>query len=197
MPPKIITQVYIDCFSRLIDIPEWRDEIHHVRKTLGRPISEITPDVFFQQYAYVVLCSYWKEQYARKEWEKYFQTGDFNAISNRRKRAAIAQGLDHAAEWLEQLKKSKEPVEFLDTLPMIGEITKKHLARNLGIDCAKPDRHLIRLAAQSGYGSSNKVSEQTKAVDRMCLDIHNEIGGSEKIGVIDVVLWRACNLGWI
>jgi hypothetical protein len=192
---RLITKLFIDAYCKLSDEPEYRAEIMHVTKQLERPLSEMTKDEFFQQYVFVVLCSYWKEQYAQKEWRKFFESGNLEAISNRRKRAAVAIGINNAERWLEELKQSENPIEYLDTLPMIGEVTRYHLARNIGIDCVKPDRHLVRLAEAFGYGRSNKVSEQYEIVMRMCKDIHNEIGGSEPLGVIDVVLWRWCNLG--
>jgi hypothetical protein len=64
------------------------------------------------------------------------------------------------------------------TLPFIGSITARHLAKNLGIDAAKPDRHLARLAVQFGYGS----------VDEMCSTISDVTGDS--LSVTDIVLWR-------
>ncbi|WP_272011409.1 hypothetical protein [Roseovarius sp. ZX-A-9] len=36
-------------------------------------------------------------------------------------------------------------LHFLGELPWIGKITKYHLAKNLGVDCAKPDCWLERL----------------------------------------------------
>ena len=197
---KEITPVFLECISKLEAIPEWAFEIEHVRKTLSKPLSEITPDFFFQQYAYVVLCSYWKEQYARKEWEKFLTTGNPDVISNTRKRAAIMQGVSHAEEWLTNLKRyigwdneATYMICYLDNLPMIGPVTRYHLARNIGIDCVKPDRHLIRLASEAGYN----MQYPQKAVERMCKDIQIGIGNAEKLGTIDVVLWRACNLRWI
>ena len=82
---------------------------------------------------------------------------------------------------------------YLDTLPMIGPVTRYHLARNIGIDCVKPDRHLIRLASEAGY----EMKDPQKGVEAMCRDIQKDIGDAEKLGTIDVVLWRACNLRWI
>lgn len=190
-----ITELFINAYCKLSEEPEYQHEIMHVTRQLERPLSKITKDEFFQQYVFVVLCSYWKEQYAQKEWQRFFETGDLKSISNRRKRAAIAIGINHAEEWLKELKLAEDPIEYLDTLPMIGEVTRYHLARNIGIDCVKPDRHLVRMAEAFGYGHSDKVPEQYKIVTKMCKDIQNSIGGSEPLGVIDVVLWRWCNLG--
>jgi len=38
-----------------------------------------------------------------------------------------------------------EVLVYLQTYPFIGNITKYHLAKNLGFDVVKPDRHLVRL----------------------------------------------------
>lgn len=43
-----------------------------------------------------------------------------------------------------------DKVEMLGALPWIGPVTKHHLAKNLGIDTAKPDVHMERLARQEG-----------------------------------------------
>jgi hypothetical protein len=170
-------------FAKRIVIDEgYEEEINYVRTLLARPLSEITTDFFFRQYVFVVLCSYWKEQYARKEWDRFFATGNLEVISNRRKRAAVAKGIDQADGWLRDLKVSEDPIEFLDTLPMIGEVTKYHLARNIGIDCVKPDRHLIRVAEFLNF----------KTPLDLCITIREEV--NEPLGVIDVVIWRMCNL---
>jgi hypothetical protein len=66
----------------------------------------------------------------------------------------------------------------LEALPFIGTVTKWHLAKNLGLDVAKPDRHLLRIAARFGYDD----------VQRMCHDICEFCG--ERISVADLVLWR-------
>ncbi len=38
-------------------------------------------------------------------------------------------------------------------LPYMGPATSRHLAKNLGVDVAKPDRHLVRVAEAVGYDS--------------------------------------------
>jgi hypothetical protein len=56
------------------------------------------------------------------------------------------------------------------------------MARNLGIDTIKPDLHLERMAEVWGY----------KNPFDLCNDIQHLTG--EKLGIIDIVLWRYCNL---
>jgi len=45
----------------------------------------------------------------------------------------------------------QDPVPTLRSFPYIGGVTAFHLAKNLGADLAKPDRHLSRLAAAQGF----------------------------------------------
>lgn len=73
-------------------------------------------------------------------------------------------------------------IVYLDSLPMIGPITKYHLARNIGLDYAKPDRHLIRLAEKFGYPD----------IQVMCTKLSAYSGW--RIGTVDVILWRYCNM---
>ncbi len=68
--------------------------------------------------------------------------------------------------------------DSLLTLPYMGPATSRHLAKNLGIDTAKPDRHLIRVAEATGYTSPASLCEH---LARMVGDT---------IAVVDVVIWR-------
>lgn len=72
-----------------------------------------------------------------------------------------------------------DQLAFLDTLPFIGPITAHHLAKNLGMDTAKPDVHLERLARRE------RVDSQT-----LCARLSNESG--YRVATIDSILWRAC-----
>ena len=73
---------------------------------------------------------------------------------------------------------------FLEELPHIGPITKYHLGKNFGLDVCKPDRHLVRLAAAEGCSP-----------DELCQRLSRESG--DRVPVVDLVLWRACNLGML
>jgi hypothetical protein len=72
--------------------------------------------------------------------------------------------------------------EYLQRFPFLGPATSRHLAKNLGIDVVKPDRHLIRIAAAAGFESP----------DRFCHGISKAAG--DKVSVVDVVLWRFATL---
>lgn len=67
---------------------------------------------------------------------------------------------------------------FLRSLPYIGPITWRHLAKNLGVDVAKADRHLQRFASAAARSS----------VDALCAEIGSYL--DESVAVVDLVLWR-------
>jgi hypothetical protein len=75
-------------------------------------------------------------------------------------------------------------LEMLAALPWIGSITKYHLAKNFGVDVAKPDVHLQRLADREGC-----------TAQALCDRLAGEVG--LRAATVDVVLWRACANGVI
>lgn len=72
----------------------------------------------------------------------------------------------------------QNPVRKLQIFPFIGPVTSYHLAKNLGYETAKSDRHLKRLADTLEFES---VAELCRAI--------SDVTG-ENIRVIDLVLWR-------
>jgi thermostable 8-oxoguanine DNA glycosylase len=61
-------------------------------------------------------------------------------------------------------------------------VTVYHLAKNIGLQFAKPDRHLVSISNKAGY----------QDVQAFCRDISNQVGDS--ITVVDLVLWRFATL---
>jgi len=72
----------------------------------------------------------------------------------------------------------ENPVETLQEFSYIGPITVYHLAKNIGLPLAKPDRHLTRIANLEGYSD----------VQKFCDEISRISGDS--VPVVDIVLWR-------
>lgn len=72
----------------------------------------------------------------------------------------------------------------LEKLPWIGKVTKYHLAKNLGMDVCKPDRHLVRIAEK--YNTTP---------EKLCQKLSDATG--DRIATVDYVIWRAANLGKI
>lgn len=75
-------------------------------------------------------------------------------------------------------------LDFCEELRFIGPITKYHLAKNLGLDVAKPDRHLKGVADMYGMDTHE-----------MCRALADATGDS--VALVDSVIWRACERGWL
>ena len=73
-------------------------------------------------------------------------------------------------------------LDLLEQLPFIGPVTRFHLAKNLGMDVVKPDRHLRRLAAAGGFDNPSE----------MCEIIANITG--DRVATVDLVFWRYATL---
>jgi hypothetical protein len=69
-------------------------------------------------------------------------------------------------------------VSALEIFAYIGPVTKFHLAKNLGLDVAKPDRHLLRLSHAAGFVDPG----------RLCSIVADVTG--DRVGTVDLVLWR-------
>lgn len=146
-----------------------------------RHFKDQTPLGFLLSYVFVVCNSGIRNQIAEKIFNKYRQQG-ISAINHPLKRKAVLDAEVHYEEWFERLQKSEDKLGYLKSLFFIGDVTKYHLARNLGLDYAKPDRWLTKLAEHFGFSS----------VQQLCGTISEETG--DRIGTVDVVLWRYCNL---
>jgi hypothetical protein len=70
----------------------------------------------------------------------------------------------------------------LQEFPYIGPVTSMHVAKNIGFQVAKPDRHLCRLAALSGYEHPAEL----------CQALADYIG--DPVSVVDLILWRFATL---
>lgn len=87
-------------------------------------------------------------------------------------------------QWFAGFIAAEDKVEFCQTIPWVGGITKYHLAKNFGAQVAKPDVHLQRLADREGVTSQ-----------ALCERIA-EVSGF-KVATVDLLLWRACAEGII
>lgn len=83
-------------------------------------------------------------------------------------------------------------IDWLGSLPWIGPITRYHGAKNLGVDTAKPDRHLARLAGRPDWATA-KITDLYPAVMALCRPLAEASG--DRIATVDMVLWRAAELG--
>ena len=163
-------------------------------------VRNVTEREFLEEAAWVVINSGFKERTARKyfgnislafgDWESAQHITAhremcincaLSAFRNERKIVAIADIAEIVFDYgFDRIHKdlSIDPISSLSKFPFIGPITVWHLAKNLGCDVAKPDRHIVRLAETYGYD----------CVQMFCRDIAKETG--EKMNVVDIVLWR-------
>lgn len=144
---------------------------------------------FFAEYVWVVISGGMKNQIAQKIYTKVMgaviDRVPINTVFRHiGKVKAINQVLTSKEELYLEYLMDNEKLNWLETLPYIGKITKYHLAKNLGLDVCKPDRHLVRIANQ--YDTTPQ---------QLCEKLARETGN--KVAVVDQILWRAANLGFI
>jgi hypothetical protein len=165
---------------------------------------EVSEQQFLRESAWVVLAAGMRESIVRKVfsrishafhgWHSAAEVVADSAASIRkakrafnhaRKLQAIAdiaeivnrRGFDAVKSRLE----SEGPL-FLREFPYIGPITCFHLAKNLGVNVVKPDRHLLRVSVACGYLSPGE----------MCDEISEIVG--DAVAVVDLVIWRYATL---
>lgn len=147
------------------------------------------PSDFSLEAIWVILCSGFSAKAAREINDRLYPVlysgGDVATIVRHPLKAkAIKYNWENRFEIFDRLKAAEDQIAFLETLPHIGPITKYHLAKNIGIDCAKPDIHLSRIADAVG-----------ETVDEICARLAKASG--DRIATIDYVLWRASEQGII
>lgn len=153
-----------------------------------------------REAAWVILCSGFRESTVRRlfdyislcfcDWvsaKEIVEASPACRLAARRvfrnsaKLDAIVDVARHIeADGFQVIKKSilGDPINILQQFSYIGPITALHLAKNLGCNVAKPDRHLVRLSAEMGFRNASEL----------CYSIGHSIG--EAARVVDVVLWR-------
>lgn len=206
-------------FAKKVCISEgFEEEIQLVEE---RKFDQINSTYFFREYSWVVISSGISNKAATSVFHKLMETRNIDVVKHPGKNKALKKADCDYLEWffhLQKCKTDKERIEYLRTLPYMGPATSLHLARNLGIDVAKPDRHLKRIAEHFGYtvekilkikdlkrrikldimnGASPEnalqayginPSDEMQFVQWMCEDISKKTG--DRIGTVDVVLWR-------
>lgn len=170
----------------------------------GVCIDDLTETRFLQEYTWVVFSSGFRESVLNKKFDSIASAfmglsnadliaknscacrkSALNIFGHRGKVSAVLKvcemiqstGFD---EFTKKIK--KDGVAFIDSLPYMGPATSYHLAKNIGLDVIKPDRHLIRIAQVSGY----------KSPHALCATINQAVG--DTLAVIDLVIWRYATL---
>lgn len=213
-----ITEVifnYLQVRLKILGLDSDRKSFDEIHEILNNDIT-LSPDEFAFECFYVICVAGFKQDYAKimcnkiinfvKNNEK-FTIEDLSTIyKNKLKIKAIKNVWDYRALYnynFYNCETVEDKVDFLGTLPYVGNITKFHLARNLGLNFVKYDIWIQRLGVAL-YGAEEFVDKvnNTKLLPEIkyyCDIMFDEIQKktNEKVGFIDVVLWRACQKGLI
>lgn len=195
-----LVALYFDARRKVIDAGygweiEWQ---------ATRDVRKIEESEFLREAAWVVLSTGFRESVVRRHFSAisgaFLDWTDAKAIDremesckaramkvfgNGQKIGAIAEIVSRVAkEGMDEIRKRVQAggVNYLQEFPYMGPITAHHLAKNIGLDVVKPDRHLVRMAAASGHSSPTD----------MCASVARSVG--ELVCVVDVVLWRYATL---
>lgn len=162
--------------------------------------ASFTETDLLREGAWVILCTGFREAIVRQifdhislsfcDWESaelivgqssLCRQAALASFRNNRKLTALCRMAELVySSGFDSLKAEilREPIATLLRLPYIEPVTAIHLAKNLGMDVAKPDRHLVRLTEWLGYTCASEL----------CTEIADETG--EQIRTIDLLLWR-------
>lgn len=112
----------------------------------------------------------------RRALQVFRHEGKVNAVVN------IARRISESGYSAFKRSVANGQIRFLMTLPYMGPATAYHLAKNIGMDVAKPDRHLKRIATVLGH----------QCPFELCRVIADLVG--DRVSVIDTVFWRYATL---
>lgn len=162
--------------------------------------DEVEDAFFLTELAWCIYNAGMKEYVVRSKWNditRIFSDFDAHAIiamkehipkmikpifNHQGKCAAVIQGAEkilHEGPMKNKLRGMSEmaALQYLQEFPYIGKITCYHIARNIGFDVVKPDRHLVRLA------------EAFHTTPDLLVDHIAALTGKRR-GFIDFVLWQ-------
>ncbi len=170
---------------------EWQDK---------RDFNKIKENEFLKEAAWVILASGMSDVVVSRKFcnisESFFNWASIEKIiknENNCKTKALSH-FNHSGkinaifsiaqtiyqEGFEHIKREihARGIDYIITFPFMGPATSYHFAKNIGINVAKPDRHLIRIADMFGCRTPHEL----------CSKISDSFG--DKVAVVDIVLWR-------
>lgn len=166
----------------------------------GRSMLSGSEREFLTESAWVIIAAGLSDAVVRRVFpEVYSAFGEFADINDIVERSAAyrrrvghvfghrgkVEGILCAAAWIAARGWQRARREILkngpvalSTIPYLGPATSLHLMKNLGLEVAKPDRHLRRVALELGYESPQDLCEAVAAFT------------GDPVSVIDLVFWR-------
>jgi hypothetical protein len=188
--PNDIVVGYIEAGGRIMDAGYF-DDMEWARK-----LAYVKPDAEYVlcEGAWVIVNSGFRYAVAQKLWPRIraafhdFELEKVTAaclpealtvLRHERKMGAIVALADILrSEGVERILADAKDPPKLTRLPYVGKVTCWHLAKVLGIDCVKPDVHLVRAAKAAGY----------EAPLSLCEMLRDKTG--DRLTVVDSILWR-------
>jgi hypothetical protein len=187
---------------------EFPDEIEHFR-TIN--LVDITPSIFLAELAHTIFTSGFSWRVINSLYNRgladAFRNWDIEEICNNCEKVrqdalmvfnyppkvdAILDGARRLSEvdWprFRDRLLGSGGLSLIRSFKYIGPITQYHLARNIGLDVAKPDRHMCRMAERFGYAPTED------GVTKLVQTISSVTG--ERPGLVDYVLWRSEERGY-
>lgn len=175
--------------------------IEHLKDLMEKkPYKTINSDVFLREYLWVVFTCGFKADTVKKYWTQiksmccdfdisktrefsFDELLEMSPIKNKKKIRAVKKSCEIIDDSFINEVHNIEDVEaaksLLKKLPFIGEVTVYHIMRNIGIDCFKPDRHIVNIKEELGISGQNLFNIILSECEE------------EFIGVVDHILWRA------
>jgi hypothetical protein len=169
----------------------WQSNLH---------FEDLDESTFLREIAWVILTCGMKESIIRNRFCEisncFFNWSSAKMISNNKENcvtealrifnnnakinAIVNSALRVERSGFHKIKQNikQKPIQTLQEFDYIGPVTVFHLAKNIGLPVAKPDRHLVRIAQMENY----------RDVQTFCRDISRLSGDS--IPVVDIVFWR-------
>lgn len=172
-----------------------------IKRAASVEFEKVTPDLFFTEYIWVVHATGFSakavSRFIHRLLEAYGSYIELSSlkieevnpkvlpiVNNKEKAKAVwtmsnqlFAGINENG-WEGYKSRFLYPVDKLSKLPYIGNITKFHLGRNIGIlDCVKPDLHLVRMAKYWGFS------------DAVSMIVSMNEGHDYPLGIADMIAW--------
>ncbi len=190
----------LSTYSRALDYVRTAGLLEEVEGQRHASFDDCDESDFLREFAWVIFCSGFRESTVRRVFDylslcfcdfrsateivfsaEQCRATALSAFNNPAKVDAVIETASLIAKESYQalkLRVSFDPIATLQSFPFIGKITSYHLAKNLGFQLAKPDRHLVRICERAGFDD----------VQQLCHYI--SVTSGDPINVVDIVLWR-------
>ena len=173
---------------------------HEIAAQRNANLESVSESMLLREAAWVILCSGFRESVVRRlfdyislcfcDWDsaaaivETYPACYLAAQASFRAPAKLSAIVEIARRvnviGFDALKSAlvADPIKALRQFPYIGPVTVWHLAKNLGFNTVKPDRHLVRISKRLGFNGP----------DQFCAAVA-EVSG-EALKVVDLVIWR-------